>query len=463
LVKIRDYEGSVIDEGAFAVHLVSDLRAIRPLYGALSSMFSYQEAGYMGCLLEGMCAADVGLRRSIVKDTVNLAACLGLDAGYQYLFSFAGGSGQINYAEGNGHAPVRHGRVVGQTSDSVFRLPAVSAEGAPSVSYRSRKSYRAFHGKGPVSQSALAGLINGIDMCCPDAFHVYLYVKEDKISDLPAGAYYVNVKENILIPVAPGHDADARRMFPGNEPLYDAAGLAVMLATDENTTAQEEQWYMSGYLGQILMHYGLQHNIGLCAIGGVEPVTSEELLRLNGQRIVHSFLGGLISASQAETWDENKPAAMEVSATEMLKAFLSMRLPGYMVPRHYVQLQTMPLTSNGKVDRKILLVPDIQIKEQTYVAPANPTEERLVALWAAVLGCDRGSISVNGNFFELGGHSIKAIELGNKINAAFQIQIPFREIFVNDTVRKQCDFIETNKWLFNESQEASSGKFEVTI
>ncbi|SFF12115.1 Phosphopantetheine attachment site, partial [Chitinophaga sp. CF118] len=95
---------------------------------------------------------------------------------------------------------------------------------------------------------------------------------------------------------------------------------------------------------------------------------------------------------------------------------------------------TLPLSSNGKVDRKRLPDPmGLGMSTGTaYVAPRNKTEETLAMIWAEILG--REKIGINDNFFELGGHSLKIAQLILRINAIFLIRISFPNIYKNPTV-----------------------------
>ena len=104
-----------------------------------------------------------------------------------------------------------------------------------------------------------------------------------------------------------------------------------------------------------------------------------------------------------------------------------------MVPSAFVILESLPLTPNGKVDRKALPAPDADgILADAYVAPGNPTEERLAEIWCAVLKL--GQIGVNNNFFELGGHSLLATQVISRIRNTFQIEVPLRALFEAPTV-----------------------------
>ncbi|HEX3045685.1 MAG TPA: amino acid adenylation domain-containing protein [Bacillota bacterium] len=123
-----------------------------------------------------------------------------------------------------------------------------------------------------------------------------------------------------------------------------------------------------------------------------------------------------------------------------LREFLRRRLPDYMIPTFFMQLDNIPLTANGKVDRKGLPKPELQADTGiNYVAPRNELEEQLAKMWRAALNLDK--IGVYDNFFELGGDSLKAATLILQTNDFFQVQIPLTEIFRNATIDEVSKYI----------------------
>jgi tyrocidine synthetase III len=132
--------------------------------------------------------------------------------------------------------------------------------------------------------------------------------------------------------------------------------------------------------------------------------------------------------------------AAEPVEPEELKWFLSSRLPDYMVPAYYVQIDELPLTASGKVNKRALPEPEIA-GLNGYVAPSDDTEEELVEIWADILKLDRSLISVNSSFFELGGHSLRATLLINRIFKALQVSVPLREIFRHQTIESLAAYI----------------------
>lgn len=117
-----------------------------------------------------------------------------------------------------------------------------------------------------------------------------------------------------------------------------------------------------------------------------------------------------------------------------LRRFLKEKLADYMIPSAFVMLDAMPLTHNGKVDRRALPVrdnsrPDLEIP---FAAPQTSVDQKLAKIWAELLGI--GQIGIHDNFFDLGGHSLLATRLISRVGAAFQIELPLRTIFEAPTV-----------------------------
>ena len=117
---------------------------------------------------------------------------------------------------------------------------------------------------------------------------------------------------------------------------------------------------------------------------------------------------------------------------EALKARLKAQLPDYMVPAHLMLLDSMPLTANGKLDRRALPAPDVELNRQLYVAPRNALQASLAKVWGEVLNLEH--VGLNDNFFELGGDSILSIQV---VSRARQLGIHFspRDLFQHQTVQ----------------------------
>ena len=119
-----------------------------------------------------------------------------------------------------------------------------------------------------------------------------------------------------------------------------------------------------------------------------------------------------------------------------LREELSKTLPDYMVPSLFVKLETMPLTPNGKIDRKALPAPEVKAGDD-YMAPSNELEEVLVIIWAKLLNIDKNEVSINKSFFEIGGNSLLTIKLQQKLRQLDQFKtIQVSDIFKYHTINK---------------------------
>jgi L-aminoadipate-semialdehyde dehydrogenase len=117
-----------------------------------------------------------------------------------------------------------------------------------------------------------------------------------------------------------------------------------------------------------------------------------------------------------------------------LRDFLKERLPDYMVPSAFVLLDAMPLTPNGKVDRRALPAPaDARPHLQaSFVAARTPMEETLTGIWTQLLGVER--VGIHDSFFDLGGHSLLVAQLVSRLEETYRVEVPLRKLFENPTV-----------------------------
>jgi amino acid adenylation domain-containing protein/non-ribosomal peptide synthase protein (TIGR01720 family) len=118
---------------------------------------------------------------------------------------------------------------------------------------------------------------------------------------------------------------------------------------------------------------------------------------------------------------------------EALREYLSGKLPGYMVPRYFLQLENIPLTPNGKVDTRALPLPGPGQSRGTYVPPGNDMESALVNVWQEVLGVQR--IGITDNFFEIGGDSIKVIQIIARLKK-YRLELNVSDLFLNPTIKE---------------------------
>ncbi len=122
-----------------------------------------------------------------------------------------------------------------------------------------------------------------------------------------------------------------------------------------------------------------------------------------------------------------------ISWRDNLRAALKVDLPDYMVPSHWLLLDDLPLTSNGKLDRKALPLPDAEDWQRPFEAPEGELEQQLAAIWADVLGVAR--IGRRDSFFELGGHSLLAAQASARVELELGIDLPLRALFESNDLQ----------------------------
>lgn len=137
----------------------------------------------------------------------------------------------------------------------------------------------------------------------------------------------------------------------------------------------------------------------------------------------------------------------------LLRERLGQVLPDYMVPRHFVEMDSLPLTDNGKVARNLLPDPEQQLRASNYEAPQGKVANSLAAIWAEVLRVPE--VGRHDNFFDLGGHSLLVIRAQRLLADRLQIEVPLVELFRHPTVDSLARAIERGDWVRDASQQSS--------
>jgi amino acid adenylation domain-containing protein len=128
-----------------------------------------------------------------------------------------------------------------------------------------------------------------------------------------------------------------------------------------------------------------------------------------------------------------------------LRTYLKERLPEYMLPLAFIQMDALPLSPNGKVDRSALPAPE-QVKvvpAGAHVEPRTPLEEILCGIWQEVLGTEQ--VGVTDNFFELGGHSLLVTQVISRVREIFRIELPVRKLFDAVTIEQLSSVLVENE------------------
>ncbi|UKO95756.1 non-ribosomal peptide synthetase [Nostoc sp. UHCC 0870] len=210
-----------------------------------------------------------------------------------------------------------------------------------------------------------------------------------------------------------------------NSKLYKTGDLAKYLS-DGNIE-------FLGRIDDLVKVRGFRVELGeVEAVLSKHPQINQAVAKVFGQSAREKYLVAYFVAIQGQT-----------VTVEELRTFLEDQLPDYMIPSAFVQLDSFPLTPNGKVNRRALKEPTNSRPElaQTFVAPRTPTEEILAGIWRDVLGLEQ--IGIYDNFFNLGGHSLLATQVISLTRKAFKIELPLRSLFESPAIATLARTVET--------------------
>ncbi|CAF3842764.1 unnamed protein product, partial [Adineta steineri] len=211
-----------------------------------------------------------------------------------------------------------------------------------------------------------------------------------------------------------------------------------------------DQYLDAGTIGHLIMCTGLENDIGMCPIGSLDgfPLNMnnalDEILNSfdsqNHNIVLHQLLLGKISEEQKYERTVSKIKTI-ANYSQALQTYLSSTLPNYMIPSFFVTLQSFPLNSNGKIDRKSLPQPDTSSidAEESFIAPSDDLEKTLANIWQELLGSDH--IGLRDNFFSLGGNSLLVIRMKSKIENTLGISLPMKVFYQNpllNSMASQC-------------------------
>ncbi|MFS0871456.1 amino acid adenylation domain-containing protein [Paenibacillus xylanilyticus] len=205
------------------------------------------------------------------------------------------------------------------------------------------------------------------------------------------------------------------------------------------------RWLTDGtleYLGRLDQQVKIRGNrIGLTEIEDhilALPEVNETVVIAQRDDQGHSMLAAYVVLDHAGALTGEE--AKDKHLVENWRKTLKETLPEYMVPSVFIQLSSLPLTRNGKLDRKALPKPDLASLSSDYVAPSTHTEKELAQLWADVLGLAQAG--VHDHFFEMGGHSLKAMVLIAKVQEQWAIKLSMPDLFDAPTLKQMASLID---------------------
>ncbi|MER6522457.1 amino acid adenylation domain-containing protein [Streptomyces sp. NPDC001553] len=294
----------------------------------------------------------------------------------------------------------------------------------------------------------------------------YLAVAPGGVTGIPAGVYYLDPAGPALVSLDAGPDAgralDPALFSEANRALVAGAGFGIFLVARDRAVTPVYGELSGGFclleagaMAQVLRQRAADCRLGLCPIGAVHAEPLRALLRLEeDQSVLHTLVGGPPSGAPA-----SGPADDARDWALTLRAELAARLPGYMVPQRVGVIDALPLSANGKVDRKALAAravspaatpPEVAAPVVAEVAPveravlvARPTGstiDRLIALWQEVL--EGQELGIDTNFFESGATSIHLVRVQRRVTEEFGREVSVVEMFDRPTIRHLADLLD---------------------
>ena len=263
------------------------------------------------------------------------------------------------------------------------------------------------------------------------------------------------------------HRADApRRERPSEASLFDpvnqdvfAQAAFVLFLVSRQAEGRHGAMLEAGRRAQLLEAEAPGQRVGLTQIGGLRFDAVRGLLGLEEEaELLHTLLGGRLAAEQtglaaylAEAAEYHSlvdglggaaaaPAAAartEPAVLAGIREFLAGRLPAYMVPAHLLEIDALPLSANGKVDRKALPEPAALLQGKAaegaaHMAPQNDLERVIALVVAQALGLPQ--VGIHDNFFDLGASSVHVVRFNNALREALGREIPMVDMFNHPSV-----------------------------
>ena len=267
----------------------------------------------------------------------------------------------------------------------------------------------------------------------------YLVIKPGRVDGCAAGTYYYHPRDHRLIRLRGRAAIDRSIHFPINQATYDEAAFSLFLVAQLSAMspmygARSRDFCLieAGLMTQLLESSGPASQIGLCQIGQIrKPEILPDLLDLDASHaVVHTLVGGRLSAGG----NIRRPWQTDDALVSDIRGFVEQKIPHYMVPSTFVLLDELPLSANGKVDRKALPDPDLARaqRERPYLAPRTDLERAIATVIAGLLHVDR--VGLDDSFFELGADSLTVVKAHGELQALTDREFPLLALFEHPSV-----------------------------
>ncbi|MEO6230259.1 MAG: amino acid adenylation domain-containing protein [Ferruginibacter sp.] len=280
---------------------------------------------------------------------------------------------------------------------------------------------------------------------------IYKLNLEKQYSNIPIGQPFSNTRIYILDqyykPVDKGMPGEI--FIAGDGLARGYLNLPELTATkfidDPFSSSSGDRMYATGDLGKWL------------ADGNIEyKGRKDEQVKINGYRIELGeientlaecdFVNGAVVLAKTNRDGSQRLIAYVVlkdtNYAEALQAYIKTRLPEYMIPLQWVYMESLPLTINGKIDRKLLPEPELnELLNKNFTPPRTAIEIKLAVIWQQLLHIER--LGIHDNFFHLGGHSLLAMRMISTIRKESKVEVALKNIFSHPTIAAFAKFIET--------------------
>lgn len=351
---------------------------------------------------------------------------------------------------------------------------------------------------------------------------IYLYVKANRIKGMDGGTYYYHPLENVFYPISKNVTISPMTYDMGNREIFEQASFGIYLVGSKKAIeplygnwSRDFMFLEAGLMAQLFEMTASEQNIGLCQIGNYDFDKIKHWFCLNDNYIyLHGLVGGPVSESQktmdgllaesqdvfemaegiqidelvtGDVWAAEEEAGVTVARqpeytgqsgnevyllddilSEDIRSYLENKLPDYMIPPIYIVLDQIPLSVNGKVDRKNLPSPEkiLMHTNKEFVKPLTPLEIEVAKIWRSIL--NRDEISVNENLFELGGNSIDIVKIYNAMKEIIPEQkenktLQIRDFFQYPTIKQLCSYIGEKDVYMEVSQDAILKDCRLTV
>lgn len=294
----------------------------------------------------------------------------------------------------------------------------------------------------------------------------YIYIKVERISGIPGGLYYYDPRMHDMVLMKEGIVLPDEMHEQGNQDIFRESAFSIFIVG--NTYVIKSLYgekdglnYMkieAGLISSLLESAGLENQIGLCQIGTLDFNKIHDYLELDEDAMyLHCLLGGMITKDQMtyegflKEWSAYQQSndmkggehKGKKNIAKILKKEIKEKLPDYMIPSKIILVNALPLTANGKIDRKALL--EMVESSEPVVAARNHNmpetwEQKVVYdIWKE---CFEGKeFGIHDNFFDLGGDSVMTVQVFGKLKKEFSKPMTIVDLFSYPTVESLAVFL----------------------